>query len=537
MGKRALLLLFCLLFVVPLVSCQKAVCPQLDIGEGLYETERVAKITNLVEGERAYFTLDGSEPGMDSTSYREDAGIPLLEGENQVKVVKYSAKDKPGPVLTAIYTIMPQLPLLATPDGVYNGVFNARITNLKEGFKAYYTLDGSEPDTASPVYTAAGIPLAEGENRVKVVKYDGAGNHSAVLNACITIIPYEPDYSNSFTRLQKIGDSLYYVQSVFKEVNFYSPEHFSKLCRYDLAKGTSEVVLDKKLDDFIISQEGSPRDVYCQYDALWDGASRYQWFRADLNGKNYKMLLDSVVEAPMAGLAFGFTGIMIDDWIYYNCVFEDDWHIFRFNTASLEKESISPGGGISPILVGRDIYYWGPGNSLYRYSADRAENTLISKVNGFNLKVFGSFIFYYSQDQKMGTYRMNLDGSDVHTYPQIASDEFVVVGDRIYYSSPGGMCSIRVDGEDQQEICSIRPQNLQYYRGKLYFGGEYDPECGWPFFCLDLATNEVKTIFPDSRGFLYFIEGEVYYVYPQVLKREAGLYHLTEAGLEKLAGE
>ncbi|MDD3074358.1 MAG: FN3 associated domain-containing protein, partial [Eubacteriales bacterium] len=184
MGKRALLLLFCLLFVVPLVSCQnQAVCPQLDIGEGLYETERVAKITNLVEGERAYFTLDGSEPGMDSTPYREDAGISLLEGENQVKVVKYSAKDKPGPVLTAIYTIMPQLPLLATPDGVYNGVFNARITNLKEGFKAYYTLDGSEPDTASPVYTAAGIPLTEGENRVKVVKYDGAGNHSAVLTA------------------------------------------------------------------------------------------------------------------------------------------------------------------------------------------------------------------------------------------------------------------------------------------------------------------------------------------------------------------
>lgn len=169
-------------------------------------------------------------------------------------------------------------------------------------------------------------------------------------------------------------------------------------------------------------------------------------------------------------------------------------------------------------------------------------------MKGSHLKVFGSFIFYYSQDHKKGTYRMNLDGSDVHTYPQIASNEFVVVGDRIYYSSPEGICSIRFDGEDRQEICSIRPQNhqyylgehyqnLQYYRGNLYFGGEYDPENGWPFFSLNLATDEVKTIFPDSKGLLYFIEGEVYFVYPQVLDGEAGLYHLTEIGLEKLAGE
>ncbi|HBI55597.1 MAG TPA: hypothetical protein DDY38_02040, partial [Firmicutes bacterium] len=144
------------------------------------------------------------------------------EGENQIKVIKFNAEGKSSKIFTAHFVVAPQVPLLVTPDGVYNAEFAAKIINLKEGFMAYYTLDGSEPNSSSLLYTDAGIPLKEGDNQVKVIKYDGSGNCSDVLATNLTISPCEPDYSSYFAKLHKQGNAIYYVQSVLGPNSPYS---------------------------------------------------------------------------------------------------------------------------------------------------------------------------------------------------------------------------------------------------------------------------------------------------------------------------
>ena len=95
---------------------------------------------------------------------------------------------------------------------------------------------------------------------------------------------------------------------------------------------------------------------------------------------------------------------------------------------------------------------------------------------------------------------------------------------RSYYSSADGIFGMRVDGVDNEKICSIVPKNLQYYQGKLFFNEEKSPSSGGVnLYCLDLATNEVSVLFEGKDvGFVYFVDGEIYYVYNRVIEGESG---------------
>lgn len=66
-------------------------------------------------------------------------------------------------------------------------------------------------------------------------------------------------------------------------------------------------------------------------------------------------------------------------------------------------------------------------------------------------KVFGSFIYYYTEEPSC-VYRMCLDGSDKQLIPQVASREFVVVGDRIYYSSADGFVPMACLGYNRYTV-------------------------------------------------------------------------------------
>lgn len=508
--------------------------PQLDVTDGFYDQERAAKIVNLKEGDRAYYTVDGSEPGTESIAYNSEEGIPLSEGENHLKVVTVNPAGKVSKVLTATIVIGPQTPQLVTPEGVYSEVFAAKLVNLKEGYDAYYTLDGLEPNTYSSPYTDAGIPLSEGDNLVKVIKYDEAGNSSDVLAATIVIQPEQPDYSNSFTRLHKEGNYLYYVQSMIGPMSPYSPfPEYSKLYRYDLANGTREVVVNKDMNQFLI-RDGI---VYYEYESITDEAEQYLWCSYDLNDGRHWVLFDSLTENSR-DTNYRFTNMMLDDSIYYQSTLEGVWHLFRLNVNTLEGEAVSEGQTLFPVaMVDRDIFFQGNGK-LHKFNVDSGEKILISYDAGSKYKVFGSFIYYYMEDPYSQVYRMNLDGSDKQQVPYVASSEFVVVGDKIYYASSQGLFGMRIDGADNEKIYDIVPKNLQYYQGRLFFNEEIPSSGACNLYCLNVSTKEAAVIFEGKEaGYLYFVDGETYFVYSRVIEGEAGLYQLTDTGLVKLTGD
>lgn len=523
MKEKGIIVALCLCLVLGLAGCISET-PKLDAQEGTYDQEFCVKIINLQKGERAYYTLDGSEPGLDSIVYPED-GIPLIEGQNVVKVMKVGTDGKASQAVTAQYIITPQLPQLATSDGVYNAEFAAKITNLREGQRAYFTLDGSVPNENSALYTDLGIPLREGENQVRLVKYDEFGNNSDILTAYLNIEPYEPDYSNSFAFLHKRESEIYYVQYVHSEFLYSYP---SMLYSYNLTNGSTKVVVDRDMGHFIIRND----NIYYEYE---DEDMNLHWLWASLDGRSHGIMMKTDEENFVN---IHLSGIMVDDWIYYQYhETGGGWNLHRFNVNTLATEQVGKGDVSGPLfLVGRDILYTSGGSNIYLLDADTAESTLITPDRGYSFNVFGGHIYCYAEEPEKNVYRMRLDGTNREPVPGIQSNEFVVGGDRIYYGMTDGIHSRRIDGEDHKLIASNVPYNLKYYRGRLFFnGGTHNHS----IYCLDLDTGEVSMLLETGSSYAqwYFIGGEVYYVHTKLHTGQAGLYHLTEHGLEKLAGE
>lgn len=524
MIKKGLFLAFCLFLVLGMVGCSAPKAPVLDVQEGTYDRELSAKIVNLDEGELAYYSLDGTEPNQDSTAYTQD-GIPLFEGATQVKVIKLNSQGKSSPVLTAQYVISPQLPQLATPDGLYNATFSAQVINLQEGQRCYYTLDGSPPDKNSTLYTDVGIPLQEGENQVKLIKYDEYGNSGDILTAYLDIEPHESDYSNSLTKLHKVGDIIYYVQNYSGFLHSDFPE-FTRLYSYNLSNGTTRIVLDSNMNRFIIRNS----NIYYEYQ---DEDQNYHWCWASLDGSSHGTLMKTDEETFVDYHPFS---IMVDDWIYYGYSETGRMNLHRINVNTLETEQVSQEEGIGgPSVVGRDILYTSQGK-LYRLEGNTAETTLIATEIGYSYKLFGEHIYSYAQEPEQRVFRMGLDGTQREQVPGARSNEFVIVGDRVYYGMPDGIHSIRIDGKDHQLLSDNVPNKLQYYRGKLYY---YSGEHNHSVYSLDLASNEESLLLEaeSSDPNWYFIDGQVYYIYTSPGQGRAGLYHLTELGLETLATE
>ncbi|MGI6364676.1 MAG: FN3 associated domain-containing protein [Bacillota bacterium] len=526
----------CFILCLGLVGCisSRPEVPRLDTLEGYYDTAITVKVVNLLEGESVYYTLDGSEPSQDSALY-SDSGIRLFEGKNHLQAVKIDPKGNRSEILSAIFTISPEMPRLATPDGIYNAQFAAIIVNYKVGDTVFYTLDGSEPDYSSNLYTEDGIPLVEGSNIIKAVKYDKDGNKSKVMTANLIIKPYEPDYSHYFTKFHKLEDTIYYVQSVDNHNKHSAFPEFSKLCGYNLIDGSTDVVLEVNMNRFVIRDNV----VYYEYETeVGDGELCYLWCSIDLDGNNHQVLLDSTAEKSNF-LNYGFASIMVDEWIYYEYKAGEEesapWQLYRINTESLTKEPVSSGEGLCPAkVVDRSIIYWGPERKLYRFDVYSGESNRISEDRGYTYKVVDNYIYCYTEEPKKSLFRVCVDGSGKEIIPEVNSSEFVVVGDRIYYGNHGGLHSVRIDGADPQKIWSSSSSNLHYYQGQIFFYSNYS------LYCLDLDSDQIKKLYDytdDQRGYLYFVDGETYYVHNRVTEGDAGLYHLTESGLEKLAGQ
>lgn len=526
--SRLVLITLCMLLVA--TSCTPTPeLPVLSTSAGSYSEEFTVSIVNLADGERAYYTLDGSDPDESSTRYTEK-GIPLTEGDNLVKIIKYDSEGTGSKILTATFDIAPQMPRLATPDGVYNRVFSAAIVNLKDDQTAYYTLDGSQPNQNSTRYTEDGIPLTEGENLVKVVKYDKGGNVSPLLTAELTIEPYEPDYSNQFTMAAKQGNHIYYVQAIPGEFSEYTSILYSRLYRYNIADGTRHVVLDEDVSRFLI-RDGVVYYEETLYKYGEDEGVYFLLHRVDLDGKNRKEILRYEEED------INYLGIMVDQWIYYS--YRDSsargssWELYRINADTLETERIND-GGYSTLLLDRDLYSTGlEDGGIYRYNADTEQTEQISTDHAIWTKAYGSFIYYFNDYPAPSINRIRTDGTDKTRIPVRSSTCYAVVGDRIIHGYTTSIHSSRIDGTEKTQLSLLVPSSMEYYRDKIYF---YRFQAPSPMlYLLDLDTGQVTEL-TEAEGELYFFDGEVYLVCTNLWEDMAGLYKLTETGMQKLAG-
>lgn len=130
-------------------------------------------------GMKIYYTTDGSDPTTESTEYTEP--IQLDEGETTVTAIAVNKNGIPSMPAAEEYVIefpIEDAPAVSPSTGQYETATQIEI-KIPDGYEAYYTMDGSDPTTASSRYSGP-IDMPEGETLFKAVLVNSSGRLSGI---------------------------------------------------------------------------------------------------------------------------------------------------------------------------------------------------------------------------------------------------------------------------------------------------------------------------------------------------------------------
>ena len=130
------------------------------------------------EGEIRY-TTDGSMPDTQSTVFTEP--IQLGEGSNVIKAIVVNKEGVPSQTSEKEFTVelpIEDAPAVSPSTGQYD---SERLIEIKvpEGYTAYYTIDGTDPTTASTPYKDA-LKMPKGETLFKAILVTKSGRVSGI---------------------------------------------------------------------------------------------------------------------------------------------------------------------------------------------------------------------------------------------------------------------------------------------------------------------------------------------------------------------
>lgn len=135
--------------------------PEYSLKEGTYD--EVQQVSLESSGEKIYYTTDDTKPSASSKEYTEPI---LLNTEDEPIIIRAISVNKKGiPSLEVKRTYQIEIPVADAPGvspstGQYSQAMQISVV-VPTGYKAYYTLDGSEPSEASSIYSGP-IDMPEG---------------------------------------------------------------------------------------------------------------------------------------------------------------------------------------------------------------------------------------------------------------------------------------------------------------------------------------------------------------------------------------
>ncbi|MDY2614787.1 MAG: chitobiase/beta-hexosaminidase C-terminal domain-containing protein [Lachnospiraceae bacterium] len=149
----------------------------LDDDETFDDVQELSLSTE--KGCTIYYTDDGSEPTVNSIKYSE----PIQIGEDETVITAIAVNEKGIPSLPVKKNYLVELPIEDAPavspsTGQYETANQIEI-KVPDGYEAYYTMDGTDPTTASKKYSGP-INMPEGETIFKAILVNGKGRSSGV---------------------------------------------------------------------------------------------------------------------------------------------------------------------------------------------------------------------------------------------------------------------------------------------------------------------------------------------------------------------
>ncbi|MBF0549903.1 MAG: chitobiase/beta-hexosaminidase C-terminal domain-containing protein [Deltaproteobacteria bacterium] len=171
----------------PTPTPQKVAAPVFSPPGGSYTSAQMVSLTSATQGATIAFTTNGSDPTSSSTIY---SGPFKLTGNATIKARAYKSGMNMSDITTAVYVItIPQAktaaPVFSPPGGSYTSAQMVTLSCATPGATITFTTNGTDPTTASPVYTSP-IKLS-GNATIKARAFKSGMNPSDIVTAVYTI--------------------------------------------------------------------------------------------------------------------------------------------------------------------------------------------------------------------------------------------------------------------------------------------------------------------------------------------------------------
>ncbi|GAA4319671.1 chitobiase/beta-hexosaminidase C-terminal domain-containing protein [Compostibacter hankyongensis] len=190
---------------------QTAGKPQISPPGGLYEDSVVVKISTATPNAEIRYTTDGSAPTTNALLYKDSIIL------NEYKTTQIRAKTfadgmfASEEVSSAYNVVLPivEAPEFTPPGGVYDSSLKVTITSGEQGAVIHYTLDGTDPNEGSPVYTAPVV--IDSTLRVRAFAVKEGMTPSTISSATYTLIDPQvaaPEFSveeGTYETAQKVA--------------------------------------------------------------------------------------------------------------------------------------------------------------------------------------------------------------------------------------------------------------------------------------------------------------------------------------------
>jgi len=131
-----------------------AATPVFSPAGGHYSSAQIVGISDATAGASIYYTVNGTAPTTASTPYTTP--IAVSNGET-LEAVAIAPGDSLSKTAVATYVLPTATPVFSPAGGIYSGPQTVTLTDATAGAAIYYTLNGTNPTTASTPYT---VPIA-----------------------------------------------------------------------------------------------------------------------------------------------------------------------------------------------------------------------------------------------------------------------------------------------------------------------------------------------------------------------------------------
>lgn len=167
--------------------------PEFSLNGGTYSYYISVELTSSAEGV-IYYTLDGSTP--DEASYQYEKPLELQEGTTVIRAFVMDPDGNSSDIASEVYHVefgAPDSPVIFPESGEYQGENYVRFV-IPDHCVAYYTLDGSVPNSSSDLYTGEFL-MPEGITTLRAVTEDEKGMLSEITTVVYqcTATEEEPD--------------------------------------------------------------------------------------------------------------------------------------------------------------------------------------------------------------------------------------------------------------------------------------------------------------------------------------------------------